>query len=393
MRPVTKGNPPTYAYDTQAAEQAATKTFNANSATAIVYNVAVGAVVGPAITFTYEAIMDELLDKQVLANAYPNPSTPLNRARCKNRMRETLTDGDIVEQGYLAARPDLVAMLGEYCSFCELPIAGHLLAIEHRAPKELYPNYMIWWWNFLLACRDCNSAKGTLPPRATATGWSGVVAPTEQQLINAIIARYYWPDRDADSYRRFLPSYYRNTDGLAPVLLTSADASDRQNLRRSNTEDEVRADVFDAANGGLKLNRYVEVRIAYNGGAAAIGARSLALTGLDQNENARVAKRTLAWLGLCGRLNTLFNAIAAQASTANGRIVFDAQWPLILALAVARGFYSVWVEILTGYPFPANMTTGGLQADLGAQFVYDTNPANNVHADEVFAGTNYAQVP
>lgn len=392
MRPVTKGNPPNYPYDNVAAEQNATKTFAADSATAIVYD-ATGAVPAPAVTFTFAEIMDELLDKQVLNNAYPNPATPLDRARCRNRMRETLTNGDPPDPGYLAARPDLVAAIGEYCSYCELPIVGHLLAIEHRAPKEIYPTYMIWWWNFTLACRDCNSVKGTKPTRATATGWSGVVNPTEVQLNDAIKARYYWPDLDVQTYRVFPPTYYRQTDTLAPIQLTAIDASDRQNQLRSYTEDTVRADVMDAANGGMKNNRYVEVRIAYNGPAAAIGARTLDLTGLDRNENARTAQRTRTWLAICKALRRLFTTVAAQGSTAAGRNIFNAQWPLILELAVQRGFFSVWVEILTGYGFPPNMTTGGLRADLGAQFVWDTDTAHNADPDQTFAGTDYTEVP
>lgn len=395
MRPVIIVAPPTYPYHNQPAEQAATKTFATNSATTIVYNPMVGAVTGPARTFTFEEIMEELLDKAVLGNPFPNPSTPLNQARCRNRFRETLTDGDPPDPGYLAARPELTAMIGEYCSFCELPIAGHLLAIEHRAPKEIYPTYMIWWWNFLLACRDCNSNKGTKPSRATATGWSGQLNPTEQELINAIRDNYYWPDKDRTTYRAFPPTYWRDTDTLGPLQLTPQNASNRDNALRAQYETETRADVRDTSHGGapMKLNRYVEVRIgnaAYN---AALGTRTLNLTALDQNDNARTAQRTRLWLQICQSLNLLFNTVAAATSTANGRLAFDGQWPFILALAVARGFYSVWVEILTGYAFPANMTTGGLQADLGAQFVFDTNPNNNPVLNQTIPGTNYARVP
>jgi hypothetical protein len=49
------------------------------------------------------------------------------------------------------------------------------LAIEHIRPKSLYPNLELEWSNFLLACTNCNSTKGT------------------QDII---LSDYYWPDED-----------------------------------------------------------------------------------------------------------------------------------------------------------------------------------------------------
>ena len=54
---------------------------------------------------------------------------------------------------------DLEARLGRYCSYCErcLPTS---LAVEHMAPKSLREERELDWWNFLLACVNCNSVKG-----------------------------------------------------------------------------------------------------------------------------------------------------------------------------------------------------------------------------------------
>jgi uncharacterized protein (TIGR02646 family) len=75
---------------------------------------------------------------------------------------------------YQQARPDLIKRLGEYCSFCEGRIAANL-AVEHILPKSLHPQLALSWDNFLIACTNCNSTKGS-------------------QDID--IKNYYWPHRD-----------------------------------------------------------------------------------------------------------------------------------------------------------------------------------------------------
>lgn len=57
------------------------------------------------------------------------------------------------------ARPQLIQRLGDYCSFCELPVAS--IAVEHIRCKVRNPVLEREWENFLLACLSCNSSKGT----------------------------------------------------------------------------------------------------------------------------------------------------------------------------------------------------------------------------------------
>ncbi len=75
---------------------------------------------------------------------------------------------------YQDARGDLINRLGEYCSFCETPL-GASLPVEHMLPKNLNPQLEGDWNNFLLACTNCNSTKGSK---------------------NIVLSDYYWPDRD-----------------------------------------------------------------------------------------------------------------------------------------------------------------------------------------------------
>lgn len=63
---------------------------------------------------------------------------------------------------YKDAKPDLVSRLGAYCSYCERPI-NTMLAVEHIEPKDTNKALEKVWSNFLLACVNCNSCKGSTP--------------------------------------------------------------------------------------------------------------------------------------------------------------------------------------------------------------------------------------
>jgi hypothetical protein len=67
-------------------------------------------------------------------------------------------------QEYARARRYLIERMGSYCSFCGMRLdAG--LAVEHVLPKNppsgLKPDRIGDWENFLLACVNCNSNKGS----------------------------------------------------------------------------------------------------------------------------------------------------------------------------------------------------------------------------------------
>lgn len=81
---------------------------------------------------------------------------------------------------YNDAQQPLIAHLGEFCSYCErlIPCGIH---VEHKLPKDKYPALKYKWKNFLLACVNCNSSKGSA-------------------LIN--LCDYLWPDSD-NTFRAF----------------------------------------------------------------------------------------------------------------------------------------------------------------------------------------------
>lgn len=67
-----------------------------------------------------------------------------------------------------------------YCSYCERRLPSGL-AVEHKAPKSIYPQRELDWGNFLLSCSNCNSVKGTTDLANDATLW-----PDEHNTFLAI---------------------------------------------------------------------------------------------------------------------------------------------------------------------------------------------------------------
>jgi hypothetical protein len=377
MRPVTVGNPPNYPYHTPISLNGNVPPFTPPSAMNTVYNQAL------AFTRTVRWVQDELLDKAVRGHAFPNGLATADEERqAKDMMGSRLYDE------YREARLDLTAMIGAFCSFCELPIPGHLLAIEHIAPKGRYPDTYVWWWNFLRACRDCKSIKAQKPPRATARGWTGVAHPTENQTWQQIIGHYYWPDNDADTYRIFDRSYWFDTETLAPQQQNIPDFASRLNVEVSAVGTDIRANIL---NGGvMQNNTQVQVHIFNNNGGAR-GTLTLNHTGLNRHDSAREAARTREWLYCLLQLRELLATIGPMPNPYRQN-TFDGMFRMMLSSAARSGFYSVWVEILTARAFPANIATGGF-ANLGAKFVFDTQTANQPVPARRFPGTNVAQVP
>lgn len=97
----------------------------------------------------------------------------------------TLSQDKIFNE-YVFARSDLIFRIGDYCSYCERRLTSDL-AVEHVEPKRgagAQPHLALIWTNFLLGCRNCNSAKGDSP-------------------IN--LQEYFWPHLD-NTFRAFLYS-------------------------------------------------------------------------------------------------------------------------------------------------------------------------------------------
>lgn len=86
-------------------------------------------------------------------------------------------------KAYPKARGDLVAGLGQYCSYCELPMSANL-AVEHMVPKSTFPQFAARWDNFLLCCSACNSRKLDQPDYRTYQQAAGADATRQSALAS-----------------------------------------------------------------------------------------------------------------------------------------------------------------------------------------------------------------
>ena len=179
---------------------------------------------------------------------------PVNRGACP-------TDGDgndILYPDYAKARGELITRMGQYCSYCEMKLDTDL-AVEHILPKKP-PGHAVDivervrdWNNFLLACRNCNSTKGS----------EDIALPD-----------YFWPHLDnttrALSYS--IGGVVRVNSQLPPALKAKAELTitltgldktpsndpamtDRRLLNRRETWDiavESKQDLIDSPSDGMK---------------------------------------------------------------------------------------------------------------------------------------------
>jgi len=160
---------------------------------------------------------------------------------------------------YSHARRELIARLGEYCSYCEMHLDASL-AVEHVKPKQppgsdtVLDERALDWHNFLLACTNCNSVKGNqdldldtcLWPdrdntfRALAYAEGGMVSSrsgSQQALADRLIALVgldRMPDTAAASDRRWLNR--REAWDMAIRAQGRLERSDSEDMRQQIVE-------------------------------------------------------------------------------------------------------------------------------------------------------------
>jgi uncharacterized protein (TIGR02646 family) len=114
------------------------------------------------------------------------------------------------------AKPDLLARLGHFCSYCESSGSPQQLHVEHIYQKATtaHPKLKNNWHNFLLACPTCNTYKSHHLGNGRQTG---------------LLKRFLWPHLDNtfaafdyDSSGRVFPNpgLPRQISGLARDTIT-----------------------------------------------------------------------------------------------------------------------------------------------------------------------------
>jgi len=365
MRPVTKpAKPANY-------PPSPTLTFNGANAVAIAANTNPVSPLGTT-TFTLDQLVNVWL-KAVKAVPPPAKGAPLKKAQSAISGR--------ISDIYKAASTPLTQNLGPFCSYCEIPLSG-LLEVEHCAPKANYPTYSIEWENFLLACGACNNVKRDNPSRAIATAWTEKVNPTEAELYDQIREwHYFFPDTASASYTEMPVSLqYLDTSVAPPQWKTFNDkiAANPNNFIVSQdvTNRSVIARLFDHAGVSHDFQVQAVVISKTSGLDPDIAQEMIDLCGLNickditSTYDRRVMNRTIAWFTALKALNNLHQATGNQG---HQKIL----WDMTKMIAVASGFYSVWLKLLVII----------FNNNVGSAFVTQTNVIGQ------FPGTNKKDLP
>ncbi|MEO1030969.1 MAG: HNH endonuclease [Bacteroidota bacterium] len=279
---------------------------------------------------------------------------------------------------YKEASVPLTQRLGNFCSYCEIPLPG-LVEVEHVLPKSYYPLFATEWTNFLMSCGPCNTQKSNTPDRVTVAGWIGKANPTEAEYQTEIRTKHYiWPDIDPSSYRALPCELWYNT-GTIWQRIDTWHAADYKNhvTSMSIPGRSVKAKIYTQI--GV-LDADVQVRIAPSSSTATKATEIINLCGLNylgdptSTYDRRVVNRTMAWFTVTMAAGLLEN-VTTQAE-------FDLMWPLILSHAQSTGFYSVWVTIFNTYHPNTDLTR-----TLAQVFVNDSDKPL------YFPNTNKTQVP
>jgi hypothetical protein len=219
-------------------------------------------------------------------------------------------------------RKALIQRIGAYCSFCEVPMGANL-AIEHIVAKKYRADLQENWDNFVLACVNCNSTKGTK------------VADTDD------LPDYYWP---TDTTIQGLDFF-----GLFTYGKSGTHGDDNVYVSPANPRDQRAIDTIALT----QLNR---VRVAD-----------------PKVSDRRVFNRTATWNRASTMATTLAGYYAALGAAANADPAVIMYKRQIKMAAISSGFWSVWVTVFNQQTFVDDDTRNALICELFVQAFPGTN--------------------
>lgn len=240
--------------------------------------------------------------------------------------RTTASGSDSKKQvvDYSYFRPDLIANIGEYCSYCEVPL-GTNLAVEHMLSKTNTINADDWN-NLLLACTNCNSHK---------------LAKTKNETS---LDAYYWPSKTYVDINTFDMLTYRKEPrtvidlGKAGVFLWPPASRPMKHYPEPNTR------TYD------QVWVYPSDAYAADPGKIARIKDTIMLTGLNdfvpddsdpKASDRRVFNRTAAWI----RAELLAGQLKKYCEPAPNDFAIALLKEQIRQAAIATGFWSVWMTV------------------------------------------------
>lgn len=343
--------------------------------------------------------------------------------------------GELNDPDIDGAFQDLLNLLGPYCAYCESNEKVGL-QVEHMMPKGFdegldhltsFSSLSRAWSNFLPACGQCNSHKGNHPNKFTLTRATRGVNFHKDDLVSNSIVDFnpvgnQWDRRFNDhEYLRLLEvghqfplesSSYRNVGfvlmNVSTGLPENGPISNLINVRVDRIDEINKCVVVQYLNPGNR-NQVVGqahfvlfVHTGQNGNPPAQnpvipnlpglgtlhGAQvkvnnmvDLISLNLNQGRDRRTLERTEAWfmaLQSIGELQSFLQPFNGNAPLI--QINYDI-WKTNLVKAIKeKGFFTVWLKVLSQFPSP----TGGL---IGQDI------AQNLRAQRYFPGTDWTQVP
>jgi uncharacterized protein (TIGR02646 family) len=186
------------------------------------------------------------------------------------------------------AKPELVARLGEFCSYCECHASPQQLHVEHIYPQKPHPEKSKEWDNFLLACATCNTYKRYH------------LGDGIQSLLNE---SFLWPhlDNTFNAFKYHPDGLVTVESDLSPDLIIIADAT---------------LDMCGSMRSPAVTTEYRDLGIAYDG----------------------IEKRCSVW------------EIAERALEAYEENPSENQLNTVCDNCYSNGYFSIWMEIFEGYP-------------------------------------------
>ncbi len=259
-------------------------------------------------------------------------STPSKYEEKKNHI-QTHSSESVQLKVYQYARGPLIETLGQYCSYCEMRLETSL-AVEHKMPKSEDSTLLAVYKNFLLACTNCNSTKS-----------------------NKVFDEVLWPDEDntwcAFDYDDLgMVSVYNDDEKWTELAentikmagLDKKPSTDSHLLKASDRRVQNRQGTWKKADRALKSLQRISERVD-DLTEATISA---------EKEYARLNElvpSTIIGMGakqfdlkLCNEKLTDVTGALSKATQ-----IQDDTRNLIRDLALASGYWSVWMTVFRDY--------------------------------------------
>ena len=245
---------------------------------------------------------------------------------------------------YGNARGALLHNYGQYCSYCGMPVQDSSLAIEHILPKSEFPDEMIAYKNFFLACPSCNSKKGAKPSFLEALNWTenerGIPSPDYNKIKEGGFDMVLWPTSN-EAFTGFHLVLFGDDGNEIPwnqsLALTNKLISTNNNEVTAGVEgfkDPIKVyAIFSGRGNGLDLKRRTNLIDMVGLNDSVQGAYS----------DRRVTNRTVAWFNALDSSQRLL--IVYHNDGTDEKVIYKMMLFETLKTVKNAGYLSVWMTV------------------------------------------------